>query len=217
MANLNDRENYSGTDENLTNRASRPTNPNVSPDGNHVVHQNPVSYQDGYVQGRSVEQHRNAINQEIRDNDNAGRGLLVGIILTSLVALTAGGLYLLNQRDKTPATIDRTIIVPKAAPSPSPSPQVKERIIERDRVVPVPQPAQPATVPNVNVTVPQQSAPAQSAPARPAPVQPAPAQSNTQTTTPRSSTQSSDSVPAAPSTNNANPEPNSSPAGTNAN
>jgi hypothetical protein len=189
MADLNDREDYP---TNIPNPTPRTTNPEVA--GNNQVRHNPNSYQDGYVQGRAVEQHRGAVNQEIRDNDNAGRGLLVGIILTSLIGLTAGGLYLLNQRDRTPATVERTIVVPKAAPAPSQSPQVRERVIERERIVPVPQQPQPAALPNVNVTVP---APAASA---------TPAQSNPQTVTPNNSSQPSPS--SGNTTNNA--EPNSS-------
>lgn len=218
MANLNDREDYPS---NLSNQT--PRTPNSEAGENQVVHHNPTSHQDGYVQGRAVEQHRNAVNQEIRDNDNAGRGLLVGIILTSLVGLTAGGLYLLNQSNQTPTTIDRTIVVPKAAPAPSQSPQVRERVIERERVVPVPQQPQPAAVPNVNVTVPQQSAPTQSAPA--APTQSAPAQSNTQTVTPSNSAQPSgedttnNAAPnnAAPNSSDANSGANSGSTGTNSN
>jgi len=167
MANLNDRE------DNL--------NQVPNPGESNVVDPNPVDYKDGYLQGRAVEQHRHEANQQVRDNDNAGRGLLIGLILAGTAAIVGGALYLLNQSNQTPAPVNRTIVVPGAAASPSvsPSPEVRERVIERDRVVPVPQ------APSVNITIPQPSAPAtQVAPA---------AQPSSQPTTPKSSAQPSSS------------------------
>ncbi|MBC7823481.1 MAG: hypothetical protein H7126_06320 [Candidatus Parcubacteria bacterium] len=173
MANLNDRE------DNL--------NQVPNPGESNVVDPNPVDYKDGYLQGRAVEQHRHEANQQVRDNDNAGRGLLIGLILAGTAAIVGGALYLLNQSNQTPAPVNRTIVVPGAAASPSvsPSPEVRERVIERDRVVPVPQ------APSVNITIPQPSAPAtQVAPA----TQAAPAaQPSSQPTTPKSSAQPSSS------------------------
>ncbi len=162
MANLNDRE---------TNREPNPhgyTDSTQPSDDYNVVNPDPIDYREGYEQGRAVEQHRYEANQQIRDNDNASRGILLGILLTSLVAIALGGYFWLNQRNRTEAPVNRTIVVPTTAPSPSvspsPSPEVRERVIERDRIVPVPQ--SPAPAPNINVTVPQprQSAP-QSSPA----------------------------------------------------
>jgi hypothetical protein len=198
MANLNDRDVY--------NRDNNPNNPNVAgnsdnrvPAGRaidqtgdyHVVNPDPVDYRQGYVEGRTIEQQRYEADQQIRDNDNAGRGLLLGILLTGLVALTAGAFYFLNQRDRTPTPVNRTIIVPTTAPStspsPSPSPEVRERIIERDRVVPVPQESAPAPAPKINITVPKPAAPA---PTQSAPTQSAPTESTTpKTTSPDSSAQ----------------------------
>lgn len=183
MANLNDRED----------------NPNQVPNSgeSNVVNPNPVDYKDGYIQGRAVEQHRHEANQQVRDNDNAGRGLLVGLILAGTAAIVGGALYLLNQSNQTPAPVNSTIVVPGAAASPSvsPSPEVRERVIERDRIVPVPQ--APAQAPRVNITIPQSSAPAtQAAPA---------AQPSSQPTTPKSSAQPS------PSTNSTNSGSQNSP------
>lgn len=117
---------------------------------------NPNTYRDGYVDGQVTE---NRYQQEVlteRDNENAGRGLLIGILLTSLAALTAGAIWYYNQRDDATPT---TIVVPNSQPAPSPSPEAKQNttIIEKTRNVPVP------------VVVPQQQAPA------PAPQAPAPA------------------------------------------
>ncbi|HTL89265.1 MAG TPA: hypothetical protein VL134_07680, partial [Leptolyngbya sp.] len=88
-----------------------------------------------------------------RDENNTANGFLIGILLTGLVLGGAALAYFATrQNDRTPET-QRTIVVPSTAPSPSP--QVKERIIERDRIVPVPQPQQsaPTVVPAPNVTI----------------------------------------------------------------
>lgn len=121
---------------------------------------NPNTYRDGYVDGQVTE---NRYQQEVlteRDNENAGRGLLIGILLTSLAALTAGAVWYYNQRDDVDPV--QTIVVPNSQPAPSPSPEARQNttIIEKTRDVPVP------------VIVPQQQAPA---PQAPAPQAPAPA------------------------------------------
>jgi len=118
---------------------------------------NPNAYSDGYVEGRVDE---NLYQGEVlaeRDNENAGRGLLLGILLTSLAALTAGTIWYFNQRDDVDPV--PTIVLPNSQPAPSPSPEAKQEttIIERTRDVPVP------------VVVPQQQAPAPQAPAPQAP------------------------------------------------
>jgi hypothetical protein len=127
-----------------------------------------VAYRDGYSQGRVSQQRIDATNQAIRDNDNAGRGLLLGVLVTALAAFAIGAFFLLNQRQTpVPPIIQR--ITPDASPSPAQSPQVRERIIERDRIVPVPQ----NEPPQVNITVPDVAPPPQAAPVIPE-TQPAP-------------------------------------------
>lgn len=118
---------------------------------------NPNAYRDGYVEGRVTENHYQEEVLAERDNENAGRGLLVGILLTSLAALTAGAIWYYNQRND--ADVPTTIVVPNSQPAPSPSPEAKREttIIEKTRDVPVP------------VVVPQQQAPAPQAPAPQAP------------------------------------------------
>lgn len=115
---------------------------------------------------RVVEQRRYEDHQVARDNDNAARGLLVGILLTSLAGLVVGSVFLLNRRPETPAPAQIPVAVPNRATA-SPSPQ-SPRVIERTQIVPVPQ--QPA--PNVNITVPNsgsQQAPATSGTTQTAP------------------------------------------------
>lgn len=123
---------------------------------NETVNNVPSSPNAGYVDGRIDEnRHQGEVLAE-RDNENAGRGLLIGILLTSLAALSAGAIWFYNQRND--ADVPPTIVIPNSQPDPSPSPAAKQEttIIERTRDVPVP------------VVVPQQQAPAPQAPA-PAP------------------------------------------------
>lgn len=192
MTNINDREAY-----------KRANPPQPSDQSGYVTGSNETNiqagstldqqaYRDGYVHGQDIEHRRATVDQEIRDNDNAVRGLLLGILLTGLVGLATAA-YFLTQRNQAdaPQPANPTIVTPRTSPSPSPqqSPQVRERVIERDRIVPVPQ--QPAPAPDVNITVPN------AAPQAPA-TQSAPTAPSTQSTTPDTPTTAP--VPASPNT-----------------
>lgn len=81
-------------------------------------------------------------NQIARENNSASSGLMLGILLTSLVALGLGALFLFNRGGES------------SAPTGSPT------IIERTREVPVPQPQAPdVQPPDVNITLPKVEAP----------------------------------------------------------
>lgn len=199
MTNLNDREAYnrenypSSDNRNLSGQVTGTNETNVSQGA--VPRQ--AAYRDGYINGRDIEQRRYEVDQEVRDNDNAARGLLLGILLTGAVGLATAAYFLSQRNDPNPAPASQTIVVPKASPSPQQSPQVRERVIERDRVVPVPQQA-PAAAPDVNITVPR---PAPQAPAsQSAPTQPAPTQSSPQSSTPDQTTQQAAPAQTSPST-----------------
>lgn len=181
-----------------------------------------AAYQDGYVQGRVVENSLQNDYKRVRDNDNAARGLMLGIGLTSLVGLAVGAVYFLNQREEAPApqVIPQVITVPKANdPSPAPS---QSRTIEKqktiiEKIVPVPQPSPvqpvqkavpapqpPSPAPNINITVPnsqRQEAPREqpkSAPA-PAPATPSNNINITVPTSPQESTGKASKISPAPS------------------
>lgn len=122
------------------------------------------------TQNRLAEQRNYEAARRDRDDSNAFGGLLFGILLTALVGLGVAAYYFLN--NQRPST---TNIITPASPATSPSPQIKERIIERDRIVPVPQ-QQSTPAPNVNVIIPN-PAPQQAPVEKPAPAQqPAPEQ-----------------------------------------
>jgi len=186
-----------------------------------------AAHHQGYVQGEIAENHRQVGVQEVRDNENAGRGLLLGILLASLVGLVLGTLYYFNRGEEAP-TPAPVIVVPRAnQPSATPAPT---RTIEREKtiiekVVPVqpspvqkatpapqPSPAQQATpapqanpAPNINITVPnsqQQDAPAQ--PAAPAPSSPS---NNTNTTVPTPQNEPASTPPTPAPESSATPSP----------
>lgn len=121
----------------------------------HVIRHDSADYNAGFIQGRAIEHHRMMETQRARDEENTINGLLAGILLTSLIALGIGTAYFLSQRNNTPRTIERTIVVPSPVPTTAPV-----------QVVPVPQPTTP-----VNITVPQQPQPQQPQPQQPQPQQ----------------------------------------------
>lgn len=193
---------YTDTNGNTHTHVTRTTET-----ADHPVAEQPESYRDGYIQGRTSERRYQEDVLTERDNDNAARGLLVGIILTSLAAVAAGAIWFLTQRNETPTQVIPPVIVsPDASPAASPSPELeqppaRETIIEKTREVLVPIP-QPQSSPS-----PQQSAPSQPA-AEPTPNTQIPTQpQNQSSSTENSATQSDASTP----TLDTNSEPNSTP------
>ncbi|MEP6518877.1 hypothetical protein [Microcoleus vaginatus] len=188
-----------------------------------------AAHHQGYVQGQMAENHRQLGVQEVRDNENAGRGLLLGILLTSLVGLVLGSVYYFNRSEEAPTPASApVIVVPKAnQPSATPAPT---RTIEREKTIiqkivpvqpspvqnatpaPQPSPAQQATpapqanpAPNINITVPnsqQQDAPAQQA--APSPSSPS---NNTDTTVPNSQREPASTPPTPAPESSATPSP----------
>ncbi|MCC5665949.1 hypothetical protein LC653_18995 [Nostoc sp. CHAB 5784] len=153
---------------------------------------NPNSYSNGYVQGRNTERNYQQADLAERDNNNASRGLLLGIIITSLLSLIVGGVWYFNQQNN--AAVDNTVPVAvpvpsNSSPTPSASPQTKTTIIERTREVPVPVavpvPQQQVTPPSaprqpdINITIPPQQPAAEKAPSA---IQPTPKATQSPTT-----------------------------------
>lgn len=166
-----------------------------------------TNYTDGYVHGRVSERNHQENVLAERDNNNAARGLIIGILLTSITALTVGAIWLFNQNNQAPTQVISPVIVPPdSKPSPQPQqPSQKETIIERTRdvLVPVPQPQapSPASKQDIKITVPNstpQQAAAQKTPATQTPPNLAQTgssktesqaqQTDTQTTTPSQDT-----------------------------
>lgn len=125
------------------------------------------SYSDGYVQGKVSERRYQENVLAERDNNNAARGLVLGIIFTSVAALAVGYTWFINQKNDSPTSVTPTVIVPNSPPDNKPKPEVerppqKETIIERTKeLVPVPQQVpSPTPKQDINITVPN-SAPQQ--------------------------------------------------------
>lgn len=158
--NRDQQESYREIDKNPQNNLTRNTE----------TLQSSESYREGYIQGQNLERNYQQANLAERDNNNASRGLLLGIILTSLVAAIVGLVWYFTQRDNAPADSVLPVLVPtpdNTAPSPTPdttapSPQPQTTIIERIREVPIPVPVSPPTAP-------ESSSPAPQAPATPNP------------------------------------------------
>ena len=192
MSNLNEQNNYgrqirqesTHKDANGHTHTTRTTETVSQPSHN--------SYQTGYVNGQVSRLQENNLIE--RDNDNAARGLLLGVLLT-VAALGGGAIWFFNQRNESPAPVAPIVVpVPNNKPESKPSPQAskapeKTTIIEKTKevFVPVPQPASPspAARQNVNITVPSPASPSPVAPTQPQ----NPTSSNTSTSTPTESTQ----------------------------
>lgn len=131
-----------------------------------TVNPDAVSYEEGYVHGRASERSLENQEQEVRSEHSAARGLLLGMALTSLVGLTVGAIFYLNQREESPTSTP--VLVP-ARPAPQ-QPNRETTIIERttEKIQPsAPINQEPPTAPqqsqpNIRIIVPnsgQQSAP----------------------------------------------------------
>jgi hypothetical protein len=158
---LSDRE-FELANQDLVNR-----NPSVG-NGSRTVSYN--SYQNGYVQGRVAERRAYEENLRNRGNNNASGGLLLGILLTSLLGLTVGALFFVNQQSQAPVVPVPVPAEPEAPNTETSNTEIRERVIERTReLVPVPQPQDSA--PQQPVAEPAPAAPTSST-AQPEAVQP---------------------------------------------
>ena len=162
----------------------KPVNPNskqnLNGKGNlntHIEKVSPTSYQEGYIHGHASERSLENEYQEIRDKRIATRSFLLGIGLTSLVGLTAGTLFFLNQnhqqesptpvnvpsRSASPSstqktTIERTTETQESVTSDEDSePEVEETVPSSEQQQP---PTQPSATPQ-NQTLPANPSPTQ--------------------------------------------------------
>lgn len=150
---------------------TQPAQPSSTSNSRHSY----TAYRDGYANGRYAEHRVQEEDLRARDNDNAARGLLLGILLTSLAGLIMGLLFLVTQRNQTPVPVSSPSVAPTSAPA-NQAPNRETTIIERTTtdVIPVPQPTvvQPAdgggdVAPDATQTDPTQPAPTQTAPTQP--------------------------------------------------
>lgn len=143
-----------------------------------------TSYPEGYIHGRASERSLENQHKEVRSEKIAARGLLLGIALTSLVGLTIGALFLLNQRDETVPQTPLVVPSPHASQTPARETTVIERTTETTQDL-APTTQEPPAVsqdvqPDIRITIPsprQQQAPAQ--PNTRAETAPAPSQNQT--------------------------------------
>jgi hypothetical protein len=125
------------------------------------------SYQHGYVHGRVAERSTQERASTVRDNENAARGLLLGILLTTIAALSAGVIWYLNQSPQASTSTPQPVLVPVPSDKPNTESSTvdrsseKQTIIERIKEVPVPVLQPPASTPqqNENMTTPAPTQP----------------------------------------------------------
>lgn len=125
------------------------------------------SYQHGYVHGRVAERSTQERASTIRDNENAARGLLLGILLTTIAALSAGVIWYLNQSPQASTSTPQPVLVPVPSDKPNTESSTvdrsseKQTIIERIKEIPVPVLQPPASTPqqNENMTTPAPTQP----------------------------------------------------------
>jgi hypothetical protein len=92
---------------NQHNHTPKNSNTNIQ-NGRHLntpvetVNPDAVSFEEGYLHGRASERSLESQEQEVRSEHSAARGLLLGMALTSLVGLTVGAIFYLNQREESP-------------------------------------------------------------------------------------------------------------------
>jgi hypothetical protein len=190
-------ETYSDADGQLHTNITRTTHVSNS------IESIPDSYRDGYVDGRVSERDREEGLVE-RDNNNAARGLLIGILLTSVVGLVLGTIFFLNQRNEAPTTVTQPVPVPVPSAKNTDGPQ-KTTIIEKTKEVPV---ERTKEVP-VPVLIPQQqSSPAPQTPNAEASPTSTPQQPATQSTPTQPQSQETSTPDRGPQndTNTVNPD-----------
>src|SRR6478672_704000 len=124
----------------------------------------PVSYEEGYLNGRSSERRLQEDSYIARENNNAASGLVLGLAIAALVGIAGGAFIYMNQRQDSPRQQILPIPVPNSS-QPQSQPKTTQKdttIIERTvnktkEVIPVPQQPAPAPqqkAPEININVP---------------------------------------------------------------
>lgn len=100
---------------------------------------------DAHIENARVD---NTVAHIDRADKNTSKGLLIGVIVSTVIALVAGLIYFLNDSNKTEPTPIVTIPTQEANPEPNPTEVVEKEVV---KIVPVevpvatPAPAEPVT------------------------------------------------------------------------
>ena len=132
MANPNDPQNY-GREVRQETSNDPDSHTHISKTTETVNNAN--TYKDGYVNGQVAKGYQEDA-LVARDNENAGRGLLICILLASLAAITAGAVWFANQNNDVNTVTPVVVPVPnRIEPSPYPKIRTENKIIEKTRDV----------------------------------------------------------------------------------
>ncbi len=175
----------------------------------------PVAYEEGYVHGRAAERSLDNQLEQDRSENSAARGLVLGIALASLVGLTAGALFYLNQRDESPTP--GGVVAPASPQQPNRETTIIERRTENTQTTTPINQAPPTTSqpPDIRVIIPtpvqpQAPAPQNTTPQRqPSVEQPSIRQSNPSSETAPSSSQNQTSTGTSTTTEPSTTNPSS--------
>ncbi|MGL5923871.1 hypothetical protein [Chroococcidiopsis sp.] len=140
MSNLNSGNNYN---REVRQESYQDTNGNTHINVTKTTESNDL-YQHGYVHGRVAERSSQERASAVKDNENAARGLLLGILLTTIAVLSAGVIWYLNQSAQTSTSTPQPLLVPVPSDKPNTESSTvdrsseKQTIIEKIKEVPVP-------------------------------------------------------------------------------
>ncbi len=137
-----------------------------------------VAFRDGYTEGRRSPSRQPLYHTERQEVDNFAGGAFLGIILASIVALTAGVFYIVVRTSEDPSTTTAPSATEEPQTTGGEAPNGGSQIFVLPTITMPTAPSQPApTAPEA--TAPQVSEPAVQEPAaQPEPVESAPIQGN---------------------------------------
>lgn len=138
-------------------------------------------YENGYADGQLAEERTQDARVD-RADKNISKGVLIGVIVTCVLGLSAGTIYFLTQLNNPQSLTVMNVPANDSTQSPSPPPQ-QVRIVEQPVVTIVPVPQAQSTGSTVNITQPAAS----NSSTKPRSVSPAkPLSQNSGTSVPRS-------------------------------
>ena len=107
------------------------------------------SYKNGYIDGHLAEEQSQDVRVK-RADKNISKGVLIGVIVTCVVGLTAGTIYLLTKLNNPQPVSVINVPTYESTPAPSPPPQ-QVRVVEQPivTIVPVPQAQAPGSKENI--------------------------------------------------------------------
>jgi len=150
----------------LTNTmtSKKPSDPNSFDDVNtRPASADEVSYRDGYVHGRSLEQQSQSDREQVRESNSTANGLFIGVLFVALIGMGAAAFFYAN-RSNEPVRGSTTSPSPAAVQPQQKETTIIERTIDRTQEV---VPAAPPDI-KINISPPQPANPGNTGSSAPA-------------------------------------------------